>query len=175
MIERESIKLLSARAAVEGDDFVIRVMVKNSSSRTLYAYGSVRRALYDNATHKLSLQLHDHGYAPEEENVVAPHLKQPRIVPLEGNVDTELKITLVPLMRRIRPASERGTGELFEELRVSEATVVELEVAHQDTPFYYNPKVNNLRQLQEWGKAIAKATLDLKRGSYGKDDRNSVP
>jgi hypothetical protein len=165
VLEHKSIRLESAIAVVEGDEYVIMVRVTNMVPRTLYAYGSVRRASYDNDTRKLLLQLHDHGYTPEEEEVIASHMKQPRIVPLEGGTQTELKITLAPMMRRIRPANERGTGPLFEELHISEATVLELEVAHQDTPFYYNPKQNNLHQLQEWGTAIATAMFDLGRGA----------
>jgi len=162
MLKRKSIQLEFATAAIEGDAFVIRVMVRNMTDRTLYAYASPRRVLYDNDTGKLTLQLHDHGYAPDEEKLIEQHLKEPRIVPLEGGQQTEIKIHLVPMMRRIRPATERGNGALYEELRVSEAKEVRLEIAHQDTPFYYNPKVSNLKQLQEWGRVIATATLEVR-------------
>jgi hypothetical protein len=37
-----------------------------------------------------------------------------------------------------------GNGPLFEELNVSEATEIHVEIAHHDTPFYYNPNRTNL-------------------------------
>ncbi len=51
----------------------------------------------------------------------------------------------------MRSAAERGTGPVFEELHISEAKEIEIEIAHQDTPFYYNPKMDNAEQLKAWG------------------------
>jgi hypothetical protein len=61
-------------------------------------------------------------------------------------------------------AAERGTGPAFEELRISEAKEIEIEIAHQDTPFYYNPKIDNAKQLKDWGKMVASARFRISPG-----------
>ncbi len=161
MLKTHTIKLKAVTTSLEEGKFAVRVKVKNPEDRTLYAYGSVRRIFYDNDTGKLTLYLHDHNLSEKEEKLISPHLREPRFVPLEAGTETEVKITLNPIMNRIRPAAERGNGPLLEELRISEAKEIELEIAHQDTPFYYNPKIANAKQLKEWGKVISKANFKI--------------
>lgn len=173
MLEKEEIRIISAdtymeqirSAKAETDEnwFVVRIKVENPTDRTLYAYGSVRRLFYDNNTKKLTLYLHDQHLTAEEEKIVSPHLKQPRFAPLEADAKTDIKLTIPPVYNRVRTAAERGgSGPLTEELRVAEATEVEVEIACQDTPFYYNPKKDNARQLKEWGNVITKADFKVK-------------
>jgi len=161
MLKKNTINLKAVTAGLEDGKFVVRIEVHNPEDRTLYAYGSARRIFYDNAARKLTLYLHDQHLSREEEEKISPHLKQPRFVPLEACEDTELKITLDPTLNRLRTAVERGNGPLFEELHISEARRIEVEIAYQDTPFYYNPKVANARQLKEWGNVIAKGNFDI--------------
>ncbi len=160
MLKKVAIKINSVSVGLEDEKFVVKIKVNNPKDRTLYAYGSPRRIFYDNASGKLTLELHDRNL-PDEDQQVELHLKEPRFVPLEGGTESEIKIKLVPLMRRLRPSVERGNGALFEELRVSEAKEVEVEIAHQDTPFYYNPKLSNVKQLKEWGKTVSKAKFKI--------------
>lgn len=161
MLEKEKIQLKAATADVEGESFIVSVKIFNPEQRTLYAYGSPRRILYDNATGKLTVCLHDQHI--EEDSIISRHLPKPKFVSLEGDTETEVKISLPKVVKRIRSASERGgSGALIEQLRVFEAQKIELEIAHQDTPFYYNPKIDNAKQLKEWGHTIAKANFKLK-------------
>lgn len=161
MLVKNSIQILSLEKSMEKEKLVISIQVKNSLDRTLYAYGRPRRIFYNKATGKLTLYLHDHR-DPGEEPISSPHLKEPNFVQLEGKTTTEIKIKLDPVIQRIRSAAERGNGPLFEELPISEAKEVYVEIAHQDTPFYYNPKINNSQQLQEWGKIMSKANFKIK-------------
>lgn len=161
MLKKGTVQLKAVTASMEAGKFVVKVKVKNPEDRTLYTYGSARRIIYDNATGKLTLYLHDHHLSKEEETVISPHLRQPRFVPLEAGVETEISVALHPVLTRIRTAVERGNGPLFEELRISEAKEIEVEVAYQDTPFYYNPKTANAKQLKDWGKVISKANFKI--------------
>ena len=161
MLKKEIIEISSVSAGLEDEKFVLMIKINNPEDRTLYAYGSPRRVFYNNDTGKLTLQFHDRDF-PEDNDHITLHLREPRIVPLEGKIETTIKVKLEPMMRRLRPSSERGNGALFEELRVSEAKEVEVEIAHQDTPFYYNPKLNNAKQLKEWGKPVTKRKLRIK-------------
>ncbi len=172
MLEKEEMRIISAKtymeqiksAKSEKDEewFVVSITVENPMDRTLYAYGSVRRLFYDNNTRKLTLYLHDQHLTADEEKLVSPHLKQPRFVPLEADAETDIKLTIPPVYIRARTAAERGgSGPMSEELRVAEATEIEVEIACQDTPFYYNPKVENARQFKEWGNVISKADFKV--------------
>ena len=161
MLKEETVHLLSLTAGMEKEKFVIRVKVKNPVDRTLYAYGSARRIIYNNNTGKLTLYLHDHHLSEAEEEYISPHLREPRFVPLEAESVSELKIMLDPILNNIRSAAERGSGPLFEELRIAEATDIHVEIAYQDTPFYYNPKIANAKQLKDWGKIISKANFKI--------------
>lgn len=160
MLEENAIQIVSGRTSIEGDQFVISISIKNPLQRTVYAYGKPRRIFYDNNTGKLTLFFHDH-MDEKEEKIFSPHLKEPHFVQLEGKTTTEIKVKLNKVINRIRSGAERGNGPLFEELRVSEAKEIHLEIAHQDTPFYYNPKIQNAKQLKEWGKMISKANFKI--------------
>jgi|GEM_PF-1492546 len=170
MINKETIQLKNVSAQVENlktadndeerriakpeEAYVVRVKVLNPEDRTLYAYGRQRRILYDNATGKLTLCLHDQHIV--EGHPIAEHLSVPPIIPLEGKTETEIKLSLPKTIDRILSAAERGGSPNFtEQLRISEAKEIQVEIAHQDTPFYYNPKVSMVKQLKEWGKAVA--------------------
>jgi len=167
VLKEQSIQLNEIKGQMEEDKFVVRVKINNPEKRTLYAYGSPRRTFYDNTTGKLTLLLHDQHMSAEEERIYSPHLRQPRFVPLEANTETELVLKLDPVLNRLLSAAERGTGPAFEELHISQAKEIAIEIAHQDTPFYYNPKVDNAKQLKDWGKPVAKAEFRI---SPEKDD-----
>jgi hypothetical protein len=162
MLEKATIILRELTADTGDSDFIVRVKIFNPVKRTLYAYGNPRRILYDNATNILTLCLHDQHV--EADSIISRHLPEPNFVLLEGNVETEIKIYLPKIINRIRSAAERnGQGAISEQLQISEAKEIELEIAHQDTPFYYNPKIDNATQLKEWGRIIAKENFKLKR------------
>jgi hypothetical protein len=168
MARKETVELRALTADVEQENLVVRLKVFNPAQRTIYAYGSARRILYDNASGRLDLYLHDQHV--QEDSSIAHHLREPRFVPLEGNTETEIKISLPKVMRRFRSVAETGgSGPITELLPVSEAKEVRLEIAHNDTPFYYNPKVNNARQLKEWGRDIATADFKVKLSSDRKE------
>jgi hypothetical protein len=163
MLEKKNIAIREVTAAAEEGKFVVRITVHNPAKRTLYAYASPRRILYDSVTGLLTICLHDHHV--EEGSVISRHLPQPRIVPLEGNADSEVTLSIPPIIRRVRAVTERGdAGGVIEELRVSEASEVRVEVAHQDTPFYYDPKQDKAHQLKKWGKVIASGTFKIRPG-----------
>lgn len=166
MLEKESIQLQSLAAQVEPDKFVVKVQIRNPENRTLYAYGTVRRYLYDAAARRLTLCLHDGHLSDDDIN--SRHLPEPRMVPLEQQTDTELLLDLPKVVHRVRGAAERqGGGALTEDLPIAEAAEIRLEVAHQDTPFYFNPAQNRAAQLREWGRQVAVKTFKVGKGHGG--------
>ncbi len=64
-----------------------------------------------------------------------------------------LKIDKV--LKRLKSHLETNGKAEIEILNVYQAKKINVEIAHQDTPFYYNPKISNARQLKEWGKPIS--------------------
>ena len=161
MPKKETIKLKDLTANLEEEMLVMRVKIFNAGQRTLHAYRDPRLILYDNATGKLTLYLHDQHV--EEDSPLSHHLPEPALAPLEGKTETEIKISLPKVMNRFKSAAERGgSGPITEQLRVSEANEVHLEIAYNDTPFYENPNTDFAQQLLEWGCNIAKAHFKLK-------------
>jgi hypothetical protein len=161
MTKKETIELKDLTASVEEEKFIVRVKIFNPKQRTVHAYRDPRRILYDNTTGKLSLYLHDQHV--EEDSIFSRHLPEPALAPLEGETETEIKISLPKVMNRFKSAAERGSsGPITEQLRVSEANEVQLEIAYNDTPFYDEPEVDQAKQLKEWGRNIAKADFKLK-------------
>jgi hypothetical protein len=161
MLEKDTIQLNEVKTAIEEKKLVVRVKVKNPLDRTLYAYGSVRRILYDDSSGKLTLCLHDQ-HQEDDKDLNSLHLPVPRIVQLEGKTAAEIKIKLAPTINRMRSAAERAGGKpLVETMNISEAKEIIIELAHEDTPFYFNPKISNSKQFKGWGKAVSRASFKV--------------
>jgi hypothetical protein len=161
MLERETIEIHDLNANLEDDKVIVRVKVRNPTDRTLYTYGNVRNIQYDNATGKLVLALHDHRHE-DDNDPNRFHLPQPKIIQIEGKTTAEIKLKIAPVIRRIKSHTERGAGgPVTEELHVAEANEIQVEIAHQDTPFYYDPKKSNLRQFKEWGRVVSTASFKV--------------
>jgi len=159
MLQKEEIQVKTVTAAMENEHVMVRIKVDNPLDRTLYAYANPRRVLYDNATGKLTLCLHDRDL-PEDPGYIRD-IGRPHIMPLEGKTETEIKLELPPVVHRLRTAAERAGGTLTEDLRIGEATEILVEVAHQDTPFYYDPKKSSARQFKEWGSNVARGSFKI--------------
>ena len=168
MLEEPRIELQDITGEVRPDGIVLTVTVFNPEERTLYAYSSPRRIVYDTGTRTLTVSLHDHHVGPD--HPIAPHLPQPRFESLEGRTQTDVPIYLPRVLRRIREAAERTAGEpMTEEQNISEATTVTVEMAHQDTPFYFNPRLEKTRQLRQWGDQVATLTTPIELRPAGPD------
>ncbi|HEY5799591.1 MAG TPA: hypothetical protein VIT92_05190 [Burkholderiaceae bacterium] len=160
MLDKQAITLQSLTARTAQERLILRVDIQNTQPRTLYAYATVRRYQYNLATRVLTLELHDRHL---QDDLNAPHMPEPRFLPLEQNTVTVLELDLPAVIHRIRDAQERqGGGDLIEHWPIAQASEVRLEVAHQDTPYYYNPARGNAVQLKEWGAQIAAATFPIK-------------
>jgi hypothetical protein len=166
MLDNPVISLQEISATIRDETLEFDVAVFNPEDRTLYAYATPRRILYDPAAHALTIALHDQHIEPD--HPIAPHLPQPRIEPLEEHAVTHVRFTVPRVLRRVRSGTERGgQGPVVEDLPLFEATQVTLEMAHQDVPYYYNPRLDKAAQLKEWGTQIASTTADLTLRSAG--------
>ena len=165
MLKEPVIDIRSVTATQEPDGYTMLIRVYNPTDRTLHAYASPRRIQFDAATKTLSIAFHDQHIA--EDSLIGKHLKEPKILVIEGKTEGEIKIRFPQTIKRIRPASETGGEPGVEEIHPETATTVSVEIAHQDTPFYYDPKTNNARQLKQWGNVIARKVLPVE----GRDDK----
>jgi hypothetical protein len=159
MLSKQEIQLTQLTTQLIDDRMTVNVMVKNPLDRTLYAYASPRRILYDKTTGKLTLALHDQHL--ENDAGFIRDISRPRVVMLEGNTETEIKLDLPKVINRLRPAAERGNGPLAEVLPIAEANEIQMEIAHQDSPYYYDPKKPAVMQLKEWGSPVATANFQV--------------
>lgn len=161
MVDGPGIELRDISGRVDDDHIVVTVTIFNPQQRTLYAYGSPRRIAYDPDSRTMTVALHDEHIDPD--HPLAPHLPQPRFVQLEGNTETDVEIVLPAISRRIRSADERaGGGPMIEEQPLVEAENAEIEMAYQDAPFYYNPRLDKAVQLRQWAGDIARLRAPLR-------------
>src|SRR5438045_2219271 len=100
MSKKVPVEVRALTAAVEEGNLIVRVKIFNPEYRTLHAYRSPRRILYENATGKLTLYFHDQRV--EEDSASLRHLPEPTFVSLEGNAEAEIKISLPKVMNRIK-------------------------------------------------------------------------
>lgn len=161
MLDIDCIKIKSLETEMDDKHFIFKITILNECDRTVYVYSEVRRYLYNNDTKNLTICLHDNYIT--EDHILSKHLKEPMMQELPRSGDSMLILKLPKTIKRIKSASERqGDNDMVEQLNISEAIEVDLEIAHQDTPFYYNPKMNNARQLNQWGKKVVKSHFKLK-------------
>lgn len=164
MLEEPTVEFRRVSGRITDDHVLITARIHNPTDRTLYAYETPRRIRYDATSATITVDLND-AYL-DLDHPIAPHLLQPNFLALEGGTDTLLRVRLPRVLRRVRSAQERqGQGPLVEELPLEQAQHVELAVAVQDTPFYYNPREHTVTQLRAWGAQVARtqARISLSR------------
>lgn len=115
------------------------------------------------------MSLHDQHLTPD--HPIAAHLPQPRFVALAGEAVTDESIAIPRVVKRILGAGERALdGPMVELQNVTQATSATVEIAHQDTPYYYNPREGKVEQLRRWGAHVATLTTAISiapEGEYG--------
>jgi hypothetical protein len=169
-MEKPSLEIQSMAVSEDDGQVTFKVSVFNSENRTIYGYATARRILYDAATKQLTLCLHDNHV--DENSLISMHMKEPRMKEFEANADTVMTLKLPKVLKRLKAFSETGGNAEIEILNINEADTVHIEIAQQDTPFYFNPKLNHARQLKEWGRAISTFTYKRYAGSQGGKGKN---
>jgi hypothetical protein len=151
-MEKSCLNILSIDKHIDDDYLNLNVKIKNTLDRTVYSYAVVRRILYDTVKKELSLFLHDKHIM--ENTQLSKHLKEPKFLEYEAVSETTLKLKIHKVLKRLKSHTETGADRL-EILDVFNVEKINIEIAHQDTPFYFNPKEDNATQLKKWGKPIA--------------------
>lgn len=169
MLKKQAIDIHSISAAKDDEGYRLRINVFNAGSRTLYVYASPRRIQFDAVTKTIIIFFHDQHI--DENSIIGRHLKEPKILPIEGNSTGEIRIKFPEVLKRIKSAHETGGDYEVEEIRAEEANTVKVEIAHQDTPFYFNPKSNNAKQLKDWGKIIAVKEFKIDDEKNDREDK----
>lgn len=159
--EHSKLTITSASSRSTENDYIIEIIISNNDTRTNYSYGGKPRKIwYDSASGILSLYFHDSHI--ELRSLISQHVKEPVFLELEGRKTTRLEIKLPKIINRIKSASEGSGSVELENWHISQANTLIVEIAYNNTPFYYNPKEDNLSQLRSWGKTIVKSNLKLR-------------
>jgi hypothetical protein len=153
------IEISKVETSDDGENLKINVEVKNSSSRTLHTYASVRNIQYDAKSKVLKLSLSDHKTSdPTAAMQVHPRYaavdpKGTRVIPL-----------IVPRTLTQFDLSKKGTMPVLQTIPIHEATSVEVELSWSDVPFYADTRgKKTLReQLLQWEKGVVHARFSRK-------------
>lgn len=132
---------------------IVNVEIHNPSDRTLHAYASVRKMLYDDGAKVLRLLMTDRG---RSEKPFSTTFIRPRFTSVDANGQSVITLSLPRFLTRLAPGESKVVAKL-EKLPVHEAEAVEVEVAWSDKPFYLDPrsKKSVREQLIAWQKGIA--------------------
>lgn len=166
------LEIVDGAVTREEQTVVVTLRLLNHSNRTLYAYSSPRKIQYDADTSRLRLVLHDEEANPS----VEPHLRRPRLLELEPESETEMRIELPARIARLRAATETKTERpQVDQIPVEEATSVEVELAYAANPFYYSSAEETMgEQLRRWTDGQLRVTVQAKPpGGRGKPRRRS--
>jgi len=160
MAENSSIVLASISAEKADDGYTLKIKLVNTGKRTMHAYASARRIQYDSATKTLNIDLNDDHV--DDGGILSRHLKEPKILVIEGNTEGQITLKLANTLNRIKAANETTTGDYeIEVINPSEAEHIKVTIAYSDVPFYYNPKLNNVTQLKAWATMHVSKVFDV--------------
>jgi hypothetical protein len=156
----DELTIQSASVSDDGQHLNLRVTVHNPAKRTRFVYASIRALRYDPSAKRLELQLSDHGLIePRDLRGPPPSgatFTLPEMLEVQPGSAAEVTVQLERTIVRIDPA--RSTDVLrFQVLPAHEATVIKVDVAWGETPFYLDPrKPGEMRkQLVAWSKGVA--------------------
>jgi hypothetical protein len=131
----------SARQTERGLELVLRL--RNSGDRALHYISDVRGLHYDPATRRLTVRLTDQG------RVLIPSVaaKLPRFRVIDPNSDSELTLEVPQKIVKLSD-TPAPPGELtLEEQRIADATVIDVDIAWADTPFYQDPRGHDDKRM----------------------------
>ena len=167
-MEKPIIKIKSIIKSLDENFLTLKISIFNPENRTLYAYAVVRRVLYDSISKELTLCLNDSHI--DEKSLLSMKLKEPKILELEANLTTTMTLKVHKILKRLKSHKEIDGIERIEILNIYEASKINVEIAFNENPFYYNPKENNATQLKTWGKSICKFSqkIDIKPNDIDK-------
>ena len=149
--------------SIEPKDERLKVAIKvtNAADRTVHAYATVRRIVYDEATHQLELDLSD------EETRATPTAGTfvfPRFKAIDPNRDGEIRLDLPRVLNRMA-AGENQVSPTIESVPLDDVRQVDVRLAWSDTPFYDDVRDESkpvVHQLVDWKKGIARAKIEVK-------------
>ena len=161
MAARKELKITDVTLEDDAKHLRLRVLLQNSSERTLHAYATPRALRYDTGTQTLEVQLSDRGLRDTKRSSMFVH---PKFVAVDPNSVATLDLSLPREIARFK-AAQKEIAPVVEELPAHEAKHVDVEIAYSGTPFYQDPRPKagkTPRQvLVDWAEGFAKYKKDL--------------
>jgi hypothetical protein len=128
----------------------VTLRLRNQGETAVFVVSRPRRVTVDDGGATLTLWMTDRG-TPAPEHPIR-HLTMPRVTAMKAGEERTIEAELPEKMTRLREVREGG--ELtFDVLDIAATQRVVVKLAVAETPFYFNPKRQDLLgQLQEWGE-----------------------
>lgn len=132
----------------------VEVTVANSGSRPAFVVNRVRHMEFDQASGTLRLWFSDKGRKGERGRDIIQEFSVPKTEAIEAGSEKTLAARLPEDMTQL-VLQEDGGFELVP-IDLTRATRIEIHVAADDKPFYFEPsKGDLLRQSAGWGMDIS--------------------
>jgi hypothetical protein len=133
--------LKTATVTDTGIELVVRL--HNPGGRALHYIAEVRGLPYDPVSRKLTVRLSDEG----RQHLPASLNKHPEFRVVDPESEAEIKLTLPGRLIRFADQPDASGELVLEELRIAEATQIEVAVGWADTPYYEDPRKTNDKRL----------------------------
>jgi hypothetical protein len=159
----DELAVKDVRLRPAGERVAVEIPVANGADRTLHAYATARKILYDPSTKKLTLELTDEGAGPL---MLGGTFVFPKFVAVDPGQERTIELDLPAVIHRMAPGADQPSPTI-ENLPIHEATSADVKLAWSDTPFYPEARETEktpLDQLQEWQTGTAQQELKVKRG-----------
>ncbi|MGH7497793.1 MAG: hypothetical protein ACREL3_02965 [Gemmatimonadales bacterium] len=114
----------------------VALALTNTGTRTLHYIGDVRAIQYDAATRTLRVQLSDRGRPLPPGGMAI----QPRFRTVDPGGRSELALELPRTIVRMVPTATPGAVARLEEVDLTDAQQIEVEIGWSPTPYYPDPR-----------------------------------
>jgi hypothetical protein len=150
----------SIRSMIEARDAVeLVVELRNHDDRTLHYIADARAILIDPATGTVRVQMSDRGREMPPGGIAMT----PRFRSIDPHSQAVLTVRLPKTIVRLSSTPSPPGETRFEELAITDATNVELEIGWADVPYYRDPRASTegTSPVSSWEKQSLSISREL--------------
>jgi hypothetical protein len=126
--------LKATKITDRGMELVVRL--RNPGNRALHYISDVRALRYEPANKRLIVRLSDEGRTV----IPGAMFMLPSFRVIDPNSNVEIKIDLPETIVKLAESATPSGEVAFEEQKIIDAQVIEVDIAWADTPFYMDPR-----------------------------------
>jgi hypothetical protein len=150
--------LKTATVTDAGIELIVRL--RNPGGRALHYISEVRALPYDPVSRKLTVRLSDEGSQPPPASLG----KLPDFRAIDPESEAEISLALPPRLIRFSHQPNAAGQLVLEELKIVEATQIEVAIGWADTPFYADPRKTDDKRMPaaRWQQGELRVVGDMR-------------